>query len=400
MPRIMQLLCSALLCALCACQSPFPSQGAGAAAQAPESPTQSAQQPLRFNRGAELSEDERDADALKPSLLAFLAEADAGEFTEATVPPGELLRHAFFFKGLKAFSSRSNETWDPPTLLKSYSFDGETYFVTVAFTGAREGAPFLHKIVELKAVPYGDAFRFTSPFEERTARLAASTFGNVTFHHGAPMDEALARRFVRFREEFSELTDTPNLPLDYYCFESLDELLISFGFVFDCTKCNFLAHDLGFFSSNGQRFFTGAGNPNYVFEYVDGYVSQSLPNSGDLYSPFVIGMAVCYGGYALTGSGLPELKAEFREALAKAPDMDFLEEFHKGRRASVNRHFSFYVMSAFLCELALKDGGFEAARRLLYSGPKGERFFENLDEVLGVNESNFHGTIARLISTK
>jgi len=117
-----------------------------------------------------------------------------------------------------------------------------------------------------------------------------------------------------------------------------------------------------------------------------------------MYGAFLTGMSVCYGGYALSGEDLPELKRQFREALAEDPDLNFLAEFRKGRGASVNRHFSHFVMSAFLCEMALEQGGFEAARRLLYSGPDGERFFSNLERVLGIDEASFHRAIAQRIA--
>ena len=76
---------------------------------------------------------------------------------------------------------------------------------------------------------------------------------------------------------------------------------------------------------------------------------------------------------------------------------DFLEEFKKGRKSSVNRHFSFYVISAFLCEEAINKKGFKDVLKLVYSGENGELFFENLKSILNVDETNFHETIVRLI---
>ncbi|MFT5913963.1 MAG: hypothetical protein ACI81T_000448, partial [Bacteroidia bacterium] len=53
----------------------------------------------------------------------------------------------------------------------------------------------------------------------------------------------------------------------------------------------------------------------------------------------------------------------------------------------------------FLCEEVMKEKGFNEVLKLTYSGEEGELFFDNLKGVLGVDESNFHSTIVRLINS-
>jgi len=355
-----------------------------------------AQVPVAMNLGATLSEDEPTAAALELSLSAFLAEARSGQFSEACVAPEQLRRYGFFFKGLTGLGQGADDS--PPTVLKSYPLDAARYSVTVAFMGVRDGTPFISKIVELEATPHGAGYRFGSPFAAKTSEFRAKTLGSVTFHSSAELDEQAAADFVSFKESFSELTKTRDEPLDYYCFESLDELLTSYGFVFDAGKCNFLKCDLGFTDDGGQRYLTGTGNPNYVYEYVGESLEHSLPRSDELYWPFVSGLSCYYGGYALSGDSMEELKAQFRARLKAEPEIDFLDEFKKGRKSSVNRHFSYFVISAFLCEEVIENHGFDQALQLAYSGRDGARFFTGLESVLGVSEANFHDTVVRLIS--
>ena len=117
-----------------------------------------------------------------------------------------------------------------------------------------------------------------------------------------------------------------------------------------------------------------------------------------MYWPFVQGLSTYYGGYGLSYEGLDELKRQFREELDRNPDIDFLKEFKKGRKSSINRHFSYYVMSAFLCEKVLNEKDFKNVIKLVYSGKDGQKFFDNLNEVLGIDESNFHQNIVQIIS--
>ena len=109
-------------------------------------------------------------------------------------------------------------------------------------------------------------------------------------------------------------------------------------------------------------------------------------------------MSTYYGGYGLSGDSLVELKQQFRDKLKAEPNIDYLTEFRKGRKSSAKRHFSYYVVSAFLCEEVLKTRSFQDALALTYADADGETFFEQLDSILGVNENNFHATIVRLIN--
>lgn len=355
-----------------------------------------AQTGFRKNLNTTLSEDDATAALLEESLDEFLAAARDRSFPESLVNPQQLDRHGFFFAGISGLGSR--EGFAAPLVLKSFEVKDRTYRITVAFNGERDGAPFVYKVVEFLAVPYKDAYRFACPFEERTADFRVTTVGDVDFHHSGPIDLDKAQSFSRFRESLVELTGTENSKLDYYCFQSLDELLTCYGFLYDVTKCNFLEHDLGFTDDGGRRYVTGTANESYIYGYVGDHLRDHLPHADELYGAFVSGMSTYYGGYALSGDTLADLKRQFRARLEEQPETDFLEEFRKGRKSSVNRHFSFYVMCAFLCEKAIAERGFQEALRLAYAGSDGARFFELLDSVLGVDESNFHDTILRLIA--
>lgn len=360
-------------------------------------PAAAAQEPVRLNLNAILSEDDETAAALDRSLGGFLAEAQAGVFSEKLVDPGDLERFEFFFQGLGRLGLSGEADNDPPTVLKSYTTDGSVYRITIAFGGRRAGLPFLYKIVELKATPHGKGYRFSSPFEERTAGFQSTEIGSVTFHHSRPLDLREAAAFCEFREEFGRLTGTETGPLDYYCFQSLDELLTSYGYVFDANKCNFLHHDLGFMDDGGRRYVTGTGRANYSFEYVGEQLQRQHPRSADLFGTFVTGLSAYYGGYATSGDDLSTLKRQFRERLVEQPDIDFLAEFRKGRKSSIQRHFCHYVISALLCEEAIEQHGFETAMRLTFSGKDGQQFFHILEADMGITEANFHSTVCRLI---
>lgn len=334
--------------------------------------------------------------ALEMSLNAFLTEAKSGIYSNEYVDTFHLKKYQFFFKKLSRIGLNSND-FHKPMILKSFTPDGKSYYITVAFSGVTDSIPFIYQVTELKLIPYKNHYRFYCLFEENTNYYKTKTYGQVTYYYRNYIDEKKATNFAQFKDELSELTETPSSNLDYYAFQSLDELLKAYGFLYSARQCNFLCYDLGFTDNEGQQYMTGTNNENYIFGYLGEYLYYNLPNSENMYWPFVQGVSTYYGGYALSYDDLEELKQQFRTKLKENPDLDFLEEFKKGRKSSVNRHFSYYVMSAFLCEEVLNQKDFKSVLELVYSGRDGQLFFENLKRVLNVDEKDFHDLIVNLI---
>lgn len=354
-----------------------------------------------LNRNFDLELAEKDSVKsmkLEKSLIAFLTDAQNGTYTNEYVDSNHLKKYEFFFGKFSGIGKKNPEMFNDPIILKSYTPDSHTYQITVAFSGIKEDVPFIYQVTELKAVPFKNHYRFYCPFEERTSNFKTKKIKNVTFHYSGTINEEKASEFANFKDELSELTQTSKSTLDYYCFENLDELLRSYGFLYSARQCNFLCYDLGFTDNKGKMYLTGTNNENYSFGYIGDYLYYNLPNEEKMYWPFVQGISTYYGGYGLSYDDMAELKQQFKNELKKNPKIDFLEEFNKGRKSSIKRHFSYYVMSAFLCEEVIKKHGFEDVIKLAYSGNKGETFFSTLKEVLDIDENNFHERIVEIIN--
>lgn len=345
-----------------------------------------------FAPGPTLSEDERVASDLNRSLSAFLDTLCRGELSDTHTSIEERERYEFFYNSLLR-GARDTE----PVVLKSYPIDGGAYLISVAFIAGEPGSLTVSRIVELQAVPVKERFHFRCPYEYHTAQLQRRTIGDVTFRFNGAFDEERAVAFAQFRTRFDEQLGRSSPPLQYDCFESLDELLSAFGLVHDRSKCNFLRHDLGFLWDDAHRFTTGTGNESYIFGYVSGVLPAGITNAEDVYWPYVNGVAAYYGGYGLSGDSMDVLARQFREELEQRPTINFLEEFKKGRKSSIQRHFSHYVMCAFLYQEIAVQHGEAAALQLVRAGADDESFFSEIDRMIGVTEENFHATILRLI---
>lgn len=299
------------------------------------------QSPVAFAPGPSLSEESMIAEELERSLTAFLGRLRRGEWSAAHTDPGERERYAFFYRSLMR-GARDAE----PSVLKSYPLDAGAHMITVAFVTGVPDALALSHIVELEAVPTQGGYRFRSPYEHNTAHLRRRTVGDVTYRFSGPFDAGRAEAFARFKAKLEGLQGREPAPLQYDCFHSLDELLDAFGLVHDASKCNSIRHDLGFLWDDGRRFATGTGDESYVFGYARGALSAGATDSEAVYPAYVNGAA---------------------------------------------------VMCAFLYEEIAARLGEAAALRPVESGANGERFFSELEALIGVTRQNFHATIVRLI---
>lgn len=354
-----------------------------------------------MNRGAVFSEDDTIAATLGDSLSGLIDAIHWGEITDHHISEQDQQRHSFFMGALRRLKIDPDIPGVLPLVLKSFSPDGdESFLVSVAFMSPSEPGGQIEKIIEFHAYPYNGHYRFRSPFDYRTRTLEEAEVDGVRYHFDGPFDRQRAEEFAGFKRGFEGRVGNPSTGLEYYRFETLDELLRAYGIVYDCTRCNWLKEDLGFMDNDGRFFVTGTGNERFIFDYLVDYMSRYCDENEDLYPPFVYGMAAYYGGYGLGGDDMQILKAQFRAELAARPEIDFLEEFRKGRKSSVSRHFSYFVICAFLCEEALDHHGFDTMMMLARSGRSDDGFFENLDSLLGINESNFHDVITRLIQAE
>jgi|GEM_PF-791335 len=359
------------------------------------------QVPFQMNLGAVFSENDATSALLADSVSKLITAILHNEITEEYITIEEQNRHSFFYKSLRNLGNKSIDQQLAPLVLKSFSpDDGETHIITVAFMKTQDELNQIYRIIEFHAYSHNDGFLFKSPFEYNTRNLATHQLGSVQFHLSMPLNRFRAQEFVDFKDMLESLVNQPSTLLDYYCFETLDNLLRAHGIVYDCTRCNWLKEDLGFLDNNGRSFLTGKGDERYIFEYLVDYMADRCDENSDLYPPFVYGIATYFGDYGLTGDDMLTLKAQFRNKLVEDPDINFLDEFKKGRKSSVNRHFSFYVMSAFICEEVISQHGNQAMLKLAHSGRSGDQFFNILEQQLGVNEDSFHALIERLITTK
>lgn len=354
-----------------------------------------AEDPVLLSRNGEaVFAEEAGLDAeLDASMQAWLVDLKLGMESPRRLVADHPRRFAFWYRSLQRVAGPHSRM--KASLLKCYPLEDGSYLISLVFQEKER----IEMILEVQATPEprGDGFVFGCPFENNTAHLQVTPIGEVVFHHSSPLESSRAQGFDDFRSGFVPSLDLETGPLHYYCLDTLEDLLACYGVVFDTRKCNWLAQDLGFLDDEGRRFITGTGNPDYRFGFLQYALPRTPGLSEELPLHFVVGIATYFGGYGLSGDTLPTLKRQFREALVEDPEMDFLVEFRKKRGASIERHFTYFVISAFLFEEAVDRVGLESAMDLARCGEGEEEFFTNLQLVFGVTESGFHDLIVELI---
>ncbi|MEP2057974.1 MAG: hypothetical protein ABJJ05_09220 [Maribacter litoralis] len=158
---------------------------------------------------------------IEKSLNGFLTEAKNKSYSNEYVDTLHLKKYEFFFSKLSGIGNNNEHiTFNAPSVLKSYSSDGITYRITIAFTGLQDNTPFVFQVTELRAIPYKDHYRFYCPFEENTANFKTKDVANVTYRYNGTINESKAKEFANFKDELSEMTNTPKSNLIYYSFQN------------------------------------------------------------------------------------------------------------------------------------------------------------------------------------
>ena len=352
--------------------------------------------PPLLARGVELSEDPAVAEGLEVALEGFLEELRGGDLSTRWVDRAEQQRNRFFYASLLRGAQGTR-----PLVLKSYPLDDATHAVTIALLPVESPLTSVRRIVELEAVarddgPRGSTHRFRSRFRNRTRDLNTQTIDSVTFHTVGSLDRERAEAFARFKSTFEADTGFESGPLDYYCFPTLDALLKAYGLVHDASKCNDLRQDLGFLADDGRRYVTGTGDARYLFGYVRDALKLRAKDPQAVYAPYLNGIAAYYGGYSLSGDSMETLAEQLRDELERRPSLDFLVEFRKGRASSVQRHFTHYVLCAFLFRELQRQHGTQAALALL-EVPDEDAFLAAVEELLDMRASTFHDRMVAMI---
>ncbi len=129
---------------------------------------------IQINRNLNLELAEKDSiksSKLENSLIAFLTEAQNGTYSNEYVDSTHLKEFEFFFNKLAGIGKNNNPIFNDPIILKSYTPDKSTYFITVAFSGVKNETPFIYQVTEFKVLPYKNHYRFYCPFKERTSNF-------------------------------------------------------------------------------------------------------------------------------------------------------------------------------------------------------------------------------------
>ena len=195
----------------------------------------------------------------------------------------------------------------------------------------------------------------------------------------------------------ARVTGREPAPVEYFAFGSLDELLKSYGLIFDEDRCNFLGHDLGLFDDGGARYVTGMGDESYLYGYLNCFLRGSHHDPEDRFSTMSSGFRTLYGGYWLIGTPMDQLERELLATLQESPGADLVDTFMKGRNGQTIGHAPSLVMAALIARETLRHRDFEDLLRLVHSGSKGESFFQELESILGVDEASFSAAIHSML---
>lgn len=355
------------------------------------------QQKIISNHLVTFSRDSVTNSKLKKSLTAFLSEANKGNFDTPYIDIEHYNKYEYFFQYFDEYSESrfyKDSMFYKPYLLKSYSYNKKEYYITLEFTGIYNNEVKTSMILELKAVPFNNSYRFYCLFDENTSSWNTKNIKGTTFLYTENLDEKKANLFIEFNQKLENLTGKKSDIYNYYKCKNTHKALEIFGIKYYFRHAN---SDYGFgLADDYGNFITGIDSEDYLHDYVHTFFGKIYDNN-KTWREFEEGIAIYYGNN--WGVPLAELKEILRSELKKDPNFDFLTEFKKGRKSKRydGKHSYNRIMTGVLAKLIIEKKGFDTAIKLLYTGNKGESFFLVLNKEIGINEANFNKKMKQLL---
>lgn len=357
--------------------------------------------------GVRLPQDSTTRSRLLASLNGLLALKDLPAWSNAFVLQKDVVSTAVLMDELRDVDkgNGSNDASSySPCLLNVAPLDETNFLIQFAYTATTGGTARISAAFRMVAQMTGDRFRFSTPLLRDTAGWKVMQTGDFRFHYQARINSSNVVLFARLCSEFDARLKATNQVTERYCCGSFPDALRLLGVDY---KASYNARSIGACSSQLDNlcvFVDGGGglafdnfDPHDLWHYrLRNVLSTSIINR-----PVDEGCAYLYGGS--WGLSWTEILALFKKKLAGNPDSDWLalyNSFYNFGESKQEPLIAGYVMNALIVQRIEGEKGFDSVMKLLACGKyekSNANYFQALDQITGINRSNFNAEIWKLI---
>ncbi|MFA7325908.1 MAG: hypothetical protein WC121_04530 [Candidatus Kapaibacterium sp.] len=353
-----------------------------------------------------LPQDSIVADKLLNSLESFLEQKESPNGSNTLVNQDYLLETSLLLdelKGIENSTKLKNEKFYKCHISSLIKLNEKQYILQFSYMGVSGSTPLLRATISLIATEVGNEFHFHSPLKFNTSAWSKAEKGLMTIFHKPSFDLSFAKDYVDYTNKYDRILGVEEKPTILYCASNFNEVLklIGVDYKSDYSSVNYNS------TMAVERDTTIIVNGLLASEVIkfdphDHWHSRlrAVLAPNDTYKPIDEGCAFLFGGS--WGYSWEDIKGRFSDYVKNNNNPDWLKLYEDRLDIGDEQYKPLnmdYIINAFIVKELYKDGDFTKVMKLLSIGRNqtNEKYFEVLEETMGINRKNFNEEVGKLI---
>ncbi len=346
------------------------------------------------------------ANKLLKSLESFIEQKDAPNNANQFVNQDYLLETSVQLDELKGIEK--NTKYKEDSFYKCYlsslvKLNEKQYIVQFSYMAVSESNPLLRATFSLVATEVGNEFHFHSPLKFNTSTWSKEEKGLTTIFYKPSFDLTIAKDYIDYSNKYDKIIGVAEKSTILYCANNFNEVLKLIGVDYKSDYSSVSYNTTMAMERDTSIIVDGLLASGVIkFDPHDLWHSRlrAVLAPKDTYKPVDEGCAFLFGGS--WGYSWEDIKGRFYDYIKKNNNPDWLK-LYEDRLDIGNEQYKplnmDYIINAFIVKELYKDGDFTKVMKLLSIGRNqtNEKYFEVLEETMGINRKNFNEEVGKLI---
>lgn len=309
-----------------------------------------------------------------------------------------------YLKGIENNKEKNIPNFYQKELLNLYPIGNNQFSLQIAYLGYDKeiSKPTIRMILNLIAKNDKEHIRFALPLAHTTKDWKTKTIGHINYHFRDNIQIERAELFDKKNTTIANKLGVQAESFDFYMCDHYQEILSLLGVTYDVTENGQFADGFGVQSGHIFAIQNNEDFSHDIFHYYSGQINKNrnwITEEGIAYS-----WGNAYYTDA-TGNMINQaiLVQELKKYLKKHPEQSIYDLFENNTK--IFNHLSPKIsvrstISSLLCDEIERQKGAVGITKIITCGKRTatfEHFFAALDELIGINKTNFDKAVNQLI---
>ena len=287
-------------------------------------------------------------------------------------------------------------------LINFYQISTNEYWISLAYIGVKNGeSPILKNIINVVATNTDGNIMFSLPLNHLTKTWKSKVVGNITYHF---RDKINLQNAKLFNEKNTQIATKLGLfpeKMDFYMCDNYQEISQLLGYEYDLESNGKTRDGYGV---DGNNIFSIMNNEDFshdVFHFYSGKLRNQKKGNRTVEE----GIAYGWGNAYYTDKNEKmieqrELIGFLKNYLKENPTISLFQLFSKDPKIlnSIAPEVSIKsAIASLLCDEVERKKGIEGIKELIMCGRGDVVFFETLNKLVAINQTNFDIEVKKLV---